>query len=1175
MTALSGINAQNFQQVQMIQELADETNGYFEGYSQKTIPNNFNYHSFRHDVGASMITRCVETPMPIAWETASVPVGYSKNQAGFIWIAAMDMSSTGACFDVWFNGVKRFKIMASQERNWTIEGEGGGRMEFYSLMTDRHGDAHGYMLMSVPLEWIKKGAGQEIKIQGDGSNNSTWIIVYEAADALAFLQRSADFSGLYRLSSSLKGSNYEINIVSAPAMAGKKIRLETADFTVKAELESANGFALTEISIPENKMGQNLTVYDDRGEILAWGLNEESTDNSILMAEGVLKNSLIEKSGKDIVVVGERSYMPDLVVGILALSESSMGKSQILLMNSSHQDIAWMDSPEKCVLERDTMLLQPLFNRAAVDDSYRFDIEDALMVKEYIQRHPDKKELVAELFRDGRISCGASFIQPYEEMYSGEALARQFYLGAKWLKDEFGYTADTYWNVDVPGRTLQMPQLMKKAGVDNLVMTRQELGFYNWYSPDGSKVTGFSNGHYGNSFGPLGDEYYIAADYLSKYSFKWKPFYNEASNKPVVPVLSDWDMSPAKDYSHLLSSWASLKELKTKDGKVVPVSLPEFREALAPDMFKAFKASNPVVPGIHGERPALWMYIHGPSHQKALKVSREADIMLTQVEKVATINSLLEGSFKTYPEQRLKEAWEAKIYPDHGWGGKMGLITDAWFLRKYEFARSEAAEMISIQLNDLGSRINYDGKKGRPIMVFNSLNWKRSSPALYHIQFDPGEAGDVALTDAAGNNVPVQLNNLLEHPDGSIKSADIHFIASDIPSVGYKVFYAKTLKNSIHVPMPKQGKSIENQFYVLEFGSGGLKRIFDKELKKEIIAPNGFDAGEVFTLRSIGNGAGEFDLIQQPDTSGFDKTGNYKIAWKLVEEGPVYTAYSYRQPIRNAVIEQKIILYKDVKKIDFETAVLNWEGVLYREYRMALPVNAENGKIVYEVPYGKLEVGKDEMEGAAGERYQVDCKEIHPRSMQNWINVSSEEIGVTLSSSVIGVDYIDITGTSSGNTLIQPILLASRRSCHGEGNEYLQTGDHYFSFSLQSHKPGWENGYRFGLEANEKLLVTGDMKKFASADLPEEMSFFSLESANLVLPVIKKAENSPDVIIRAYEVEGKQADSGIKSAFEFKSLIPANLIEEENGEAVRMKKDTKLSFGGFAIETFKLVTSNK
>jgi len=210
------------------------------------------------------------------------------------------------------------------------------------------------------------------------------------------------------------------------------------------------------------------------------------------------------------------------------------------------------------------------------------------------------------------------------------------------------------------------------------------------------------------------------------------------------------------------------------------------------------------------------------------------------------------------------------------------------------------------------------------------------------------------------------------------------------------------------------------------------------------------------------------------------------------------------------------------------------------------------------------------MEGAAGERYQVDCKEIHPRSIQNWVNVSSDEIGVTLSSSVVGIDYVDITGKSPGNTLIQPILFASRRSCHGLGNEYLQTGDHYFHFSLLSHEPGWENGYRFGVEANEKLLVAGDMKKFAGAGLSEEMSFFSMDSDNLILSVIKKAENSPDVIVRGYEVEGREAVTGISSPFVFESLVPTNLIEEVNGKAMKMSTNPQLSFGAYAIETFKL-----
>ena len=102
------------------------------------------------------------------------------------------------------------------------------------------------------------------------------------------------------------------------------------------------------------------------------------------------------------------------------------------------------------------------------------------------------------------------------------------------------------------------------------------------------------------------------------------------------------------------------------------------------------------------------------------------------------------------------------------------------------------------------------------------------------------------------------------------------------------------------------------------------------------------------------------------------------------------------------------------------------------------------------------------------------CADVHPRGIENWIGASDDKFGVTLSSSTAVADYIDPAGLSSGSLLLQPIMIASRRSCHHLGNEYLQTGNHYFHFSLTSHKPGYENGYKFGRQSNEKLLVVVD-----------------------------------------------------------------------------------------------------
>ena len=429
-------------------------------------------------------------------------------------------------------------------------------------------------------------------------------------------------------------------------------------------------------------------------------------------------------------------HKPETVKALINLSNSKLSMGKIFLMNSSHQDIAWMDSPEKCVIERDTMLLTPLYNRAIKDPSYRFDVEDALMLKEYIQRHPDKKEGIKQLLKNGQLSCGSSFIQPYEEMYSGESLVRMFYFGTRWLNKEFGYHADTYWNPDVPGRTLQMPQILSKAGTKYMLFSRFEKGIYKWYSPDNSYVTAYTPGHYAESFTSLQKNIYEAADYLAHSSMIWDGYFSAPSSATAIPVLSDWDMSPAKDYSNLILQWNNLTSVPGANGSLSSIRLPKIELSLTPDFIKAFELHAGNIPEVRGERPAVWLYIHGPTHQKAIKTSREGDILLTMAEKFATANAMIRGSYDGYPQQELTSAWESKIYPDHGWGGKHGDITDQFFMDKYLMAKNEAEKILDLTLHDISSKIKTLSEKGIPLVVFNSLSWKRTDVATIHLSFD-------------------------------------------------------------------------------------------------------------------------------------------------------------------------------------------------------------------------------------------------------------------------------------------------------------------------------------------------------------------------------------------------------------------------------------------------------
>ena len=108
----------------------------------------------------------------------------------------------------------------------------------------------------------------------------------------------------------------------------------------------------------------------------------------------------------------------------------------VSVFSSSHQDIAWMDSIGRCIEFRDKQMITPVLERLKKNSQFKFSVEDALCLREYLHRHPESIGDILKYTREGRLDWGATYNQPYESMYDGEALIRQTYLGRKWLKKD-------------------------------------------------------------------------------------------------------------------------------------------------------------------------------------------------------------------------------------------------------------------------------------------------------------------------------------------------------------------------------------------------------------------------------------------------------------------------------------------------------------------------------------------------------------------------------------------------------------------------------------------------------------------------------------------------------------------------------------------------------------------
>ncbi len=242
------------------------------------------------------------------------------------------------------------------------------------------------------------------------------------------------------------------------------------------------------------------------------------------------------------------------VLGLALLAAAPQGRLHII--SSSHQDIAWMDSPEKCIAFRDTNCITPALAMMAKDPAYSFTMENMLNLREYLERHPERAEEIGRLTREGRMEWGATFNQPYESLLTGEQLVRQTYFGRLWLKRTVpGADARVYFNPDVPGRAAQMPQILAKAGIPYMVMSRYHEGFYRWASPDGSSVLTYSPGHYGNAAAYLNAPPAEGAKTILDKLAKWTGYYAGRGLPAEYPLLNSVDFSQPTDFGPLMAYW--------------------------------------------------------------------------------------------------------------------------------------------------------------------------------------------------------------------------------------------------------------------------------------------------------------------------------------------------------------------------------------------------------------------------------------------------------------------------------------------------------------------------------------------------------------------------------------------------------------------------------------------
>ncbi len=823
---------------------------------------------------------------------------------------------------------------------------------------------------------------------------------------------------------------------------------------------------------------------------------------------------------------------------------------------TNHNDLGWLDTQAVTADYRSAELILPAMQLLKENPEFRYSMECVAYLIEFLERHPEKREEMAQLMREGRFTWGASYVENLEVHVGPEKLVRQFYLGRKWLRKNFpGVDSRHYVKTDPPSMTWQMPQVLAKAGVPYVLQGRFTWGFYHWEAPDGSSVFVFAY-RYGDPRGlvnPKGNqgwlssadarEYYYAPRHLPPmmiYDFN-------SDYLPPAPALIPYARQQNEAMHRFAAVWnghyASKRERQIQPPKIRFVE----PEAALDELTK----HDLDIETVKGDWPINWTYYDEPGHREGLRAGREGHNLLLGAERLYAGLSQF-PAVRSYPREAFFEAWRGNCWPDHGWGGNRGTVTDKVYIESYLKSHEIAAKLFSEAGSQLAQRIVKKSTEEVPVVVFNPLSWPRSDVVRCHLALPSGWSS-FALRDEEGKEVPCQVVG--QSADG--RPEEIVFVAEGVPSVGYRTYDLQPSPSAPPAEARLAGDSLENDFLRVVMGPGGVKSLYDKALGKEILRADKFYGGEVLQFTAPGLAWEDPEIVAMQD---FEKTSDHEFPIRQFVQGPVRTTVVREARFKHFLLRQKTHLYSHLRRLELELELLNWDGQKERELRVVFPINLQNARLSYEVPFGTVEMGKDEVDfsdlpASPDSQFRKDLyggeKPLRFREAINWIDASSPEylgFGCLAASDCTVHLFADETNHQVDYPLLQHVLLSTRKSLAWNPEYWFtQAGDHHYRMALFPHAGGWRSSYREGFAFNYPLaaFVATEQAESGAQPLPRSAQFVRIEPSNLVVTALKVCEDDGSLVLRFYEAEGLESQARIRFSRSVRQAWRTNLIEEE------------------------------
>lgn len=785
-------------------------------------------------------------------------------------------------------------------------------------------------------------------------------------------------------------------------------------------------------------------------------------------------------------------------------------RGRVYLFGHSHIDTAWLwpFSETKRKVRRTFATIARLAKMG-----YRFTYvqSGAQNYKWLEEQDPKLFAEVKKLVEAGVwLPIGGMWVESDTQLVSGESLARQFLYGQLYFEEKFGKRSRIGWLPDSFGFSAQLPQVMRKAGIElfctHKVMWNDTNEFpyhaFVWEALDGSEVVA----------------HVIVATYngaltASELAGLWERY----KQKDVAPAVHSYGFGDGGGGPTFLM-FERLKLLKRVPQLPEPVEAPSESEYVE-ELLKV----KSKLPRWKGE---IYNEFHRGVYTTNLRIKElmaRAENEAVWAEAAAATAKLLD--LQEYPRGEIREAWERVLRCQFH-----DVLPGSSNREAYEEAYKDLEEAISAfsrvssrALKAIAESVNAPSGS---VVVFNRLAWPVE--ALVEV---PGPG----FATPSGEPVAAQ-------------EVDGKWLALvRVPAFGYTTLApgkaASRQEGGARAYREGEAIVLENEVLRVKVGSDGtLLSIYDKQLDAELLAaPSNF-------LKAHPDKPGNFDAWDI-DRSAVESPGYpFEVAEppRVVASGPLVASAEYTLRFRSSTVRQRVTLRSGSRLIEVKTKI-DWREKCYLvKAWFELKASVEKGW--FEVPFGVVErstVPRDRWDEA---KYEVPALK--------WADFSDGRVGLAIIAP-------SRHGYSARGSRVGLSLLKSPF----HPNPWSDMGEQEVTYYLYPHPGDYRCGevYKRAYEAWSGVKAV--VKEGSGGRLPPEASAFEVEKG-VVIEAVKLCEKGTALVVRAYEVEGIEREVHVKLPQAF-TVYEANLLEDRELLVARGNHLT-LRFKPFEVKTLIL-----